>query len=148
MLGLTPRRIEQLAKEMGTERPAPGMLPLRDFVTAYVAKLRESAISAQRKSDSKPRTEMKDRLLRVQVENAELDLLERTKAVTGTEDVEGAAFAEGVRVRDAFMKLGGRLCMEVAAESSAHSVRAIIDSAVREVLENLAADEVVEGEDG
>lgn len=144
MFGITVRRVEQLSKEYGIERIRAGVWPLQPFVRAYVGNLRERAESAQRRTDTEMRRELKDRLLAVQVRNAELDFEERVRSVTAVEDVQRTAEREGRRAREAFMRLPSRLALELAAEQDEHAVRLRLEEEVRSTLEDLSKSEDAE----
>lgn len=131
-LGVSTRRINQLAQEGILTRTAPGRLNLRDSIQAYCAYIRESA--AHRMGDHDIQAE-KLRLTREQADKAALDNATRRKELTPLAEVEREWVAFCVDLRAKLLAIPSRVASQAALDKE---TTRIVDEELRAALEDLA----------
>ena len=138
VLGITGRRIRQLAEDGQLEKTTKGRFPQCDSVQRYIASLsRETESEEDRRLDKARRTaEVTLRASKAQIAKMQAD--EMRGKMHRSEDV--AAMTEELiyAVRGALLALPGRLAMDVSSAESTAAAADIIRSEIYKLMQEFA----------
>jgi len=132
LLCLTPRRIQQLAKE-GMPKSGRASYPLKECVRFYVSYLQSLA----EEYSSESITAEKLRLTRAQARRAEVEAAKAEGAALEAEQVRHESMILAGEIKEAFLALDGRLAPKLVGKS-AGEIKLIIGDAVAEALNEVA----------
>lgn len=139
LLVLTPRRLQQLAKEGHLPKASRGRFELVPTVQAYIKYLRDRSVAGEMQGGE---SSDKARLVKARADIAEFEAARMAGEQVPVEEVE-AAWAELVaRFRARMLALPGKAAPMVAIEDVAAVCNDIIETYVHEALAELAATEV------
>lgn len=133
VLGLTDRRVRQLAEGGAFPREGRGRYLLAACVQAYVALV---AIAR----DGLDIAEARRRKVAAEADLLELELASERQETVRVEDVGNLVAQEYATVRARFLVLPSKLAPILAAESSSAACKSHLEAAVREALANLSAE--------
>lgn len=131
LLGVTKRRVQQLAKDGTIPKVAHGKYHLAVAVGAYCKFLRDSALS--RTGDTELKVE-KLRLTKAQADKAHLEVEKRRGELVVIKDVEQAWASIAIELRSAMLAIPSRVASRAALPND---TVAIIDSEIRVALESV-----------
>lgn len=131
LLGVTERRIQQLAKDGTIPRSGRGLFDLKSAVKTYCAFLRDSA---QGKTGDKELKAEKLRLTKAQADKADLEVSKRRGELVAISDVQQAWNTIAVELRAAMLAIPSRVASQASLPNDTTS---IIDSEIRAALESL-----------
>jgi len=141
LLDLSERRIQQLSREGVIPKAERGQYDLVGAVRGYVAYLREQAVRAQ--AGAPDFGAERARLIKAKADLAEMEAGGRRGALLPAEAVEAAWTLILARMRARLLVLPDRLAPLCHEETTIAGAREQIRSAVREALDELAAQPVV-----
>ncbi len=148
LLGVTERRVQQLAESRGSLRRARGQYDVRAAVMAYCEFLRDGFVDPDvKKTESDERT----RLLTAKADIAELEHAERAGELISAEGVRSQDFQLGHLLKTKLLGIPDRTSALLAAETSArtcHDIQIVeINAALHSVLDGMV-NIVVDDDDG
>ena len=140
LLNVTERRVQQLAAQGVIPRATRGEYPLVGSVQGYVRFLQERAEGrADPASEGPDLVAERTRKVRAEASMAEIELLRAQDAVVETaliaREVEGALAAGRARL----VGIGAQTAPRLALEGHAPACKAIVDAAVEDALNEIAA---------
>lgn len=134
VLGVTARRVQQLAQDGTIETHRRGYFILCDAVQRYIA---FAAKGSGNRDQERAKLDAEVRLKEAKADEAELELAEVRGQMHRAEDVEAMTADLIFAVRGALMALPGRLAVDVSATTAAEA-SAIIRREVRAVMQELS----------
>ena len=135
-LGLTSRRIQQLADDGKIKRDARGSYDMKAAILDYVKFLRAGEeASKDRKSEQSQRT----RLVAAKADIAELESAERAGSLVNADAVRSQDFTLGLIMRNNLFSMADRIAPLVAAEAKAAECHRLITAEVINALEQIIA---------
>ncbi|MFQ5510185.1 MAG: terminase small subunit, Nu1 [Leptospirillia bacterium] len=137
LLGLTERRVQQLAREGVIPRAESGRYDLVAVVQAYIKYLRDRSLGEASTADVY--TE-KARLTKLTADKLEIEISRQTGQLVDAAAVKKEAFTAGRQVRDRLMKIPDKISPELATMDDGHAIRNRLLAEFREVLEGLASE--------
>ncbi|MCM1439170.1 MAG: hypothetical protein NC131_08205 [Roseburia sp.] len=139
VLGITGRRIRQLAEDGQLERVSQGRFNLADAVQRYIAGLSRETTSAEEAKLERAKRQSEATLKMSKAEIARLEMKELQGKMHRSEDV--AAMTEDLiyTIRSALMALPGRLAVDVCSAQSPAEASEIIRKEAALVMQELAA---------
>lgn len=140
LLDLSERRVQQLSREGVIPKAERGQYDLIGSVRGYVRYLRDQAARAQ--AGAPDYAAERARLIRAQADLAEMEAEEKRGALIPADQVEEAWIAILTLVRTRLLALPDRLAPQVFERSTVADVHALIRTAIREVLNDLADTDV------
>lgn len=143
LLGVTERRVQQLAESRRSLRRARGSYDLRAVVMAYCEYLRDGFVDPD---DKKTEADERTRLLGIKADIAELDRAERQGKLINAEAVRRQDFQLAYILKTNLLSIADRISALVAAEKdSAICHRLIFDEvngSLQAVIESMDATEI------
>lgn len=137
-LGLTARRIQQLAAECVIEKQARGRYPLESSVRNYVAWLRKQIEDRNLGRNDEPTREATARLQSARADLAEIELEEKRLELLPAADIEIAVGSLLAGVRAQVLAIPAETANELADASEPVECHGIVETAVRQALETIA----------
>ena len=119
VLGITGRRIRQLAEDGQLEKVEQGRFNLSSSVQRYISEVAKGSKSADDVKMEKARQQSEVTLKAAKAEIARLEMKELQGKMHRSEDVEAMTTDLIYAIRGALMALPGRLAVEVAATQTA-----------------------------
>lgn len=142
LLDLTPRRIQQLAKEGHVKRASrTGRYLLGPSVRSYVQFLRRKI--AAREGPEEDLTRDRIRIQRAKAESAELDLAQRKGELVPGDQIEGALVALHSGIRTRLMAVPAKVAPIVHAAQTTAEAESIIRKHQEEALQEIASAQVL-----
>lgn len=143
VLGITPRRIQQLVREDGMPKsPGRGRYPLVACIQWYIKYWQDRAegrVSTYGHNKVKEGVAAaKERLTRAQADIAQIDYQERIGAVHKTDDCRRSAFTCGREIRDRILMVPDRVDAILAAEDDRRRVNSVLRQELSQVLHEFA----------
>jgi phage terminase Nu1 subunit (DNA packaging protein) len=140
VLGISPRRLHDLAASGRIQKAGVGRYDLRVVVPSYVEGLREEA--AGRKSgavddDPTDLTLQRAKLARVQRLRTETKLAQERRVLLLRTQVEDELFRGGRVVRDNLLAIPDRVSSELAADTDAASIHRRLSGEIKQALVDL-----------
>lgn len=130
MLGLTPRRVQQLAEAKIIPQPILGRHDLLTAIPAYIEFLKRPAQSASLADAKQRKIELETQLKQLELDSRRGELV--SKAAT-----DAAFFAAARRVRDGLFNLPDRVSGPLSAGMDQHAVHNLLTKELRQILEEL-----------
>lgn len=140
LLNITPRRVQQLAREGVIPRAENGRYALVGSVQGYVKYLQERAVSGD--TDEGTQRERR-RLVKMQADKLEFEIGRLTSELVPTGEVGRAWARLTVAFRARMLALPSRLAAELAAEADPNVVKARLEDEIHDALEELSRDEAL-----
>lgn len=138
VLGLSARRIQQLAQD-GTVPPATrGRFRLNDSVRRYITFISGNKMSEEEKKVEKTRKMAEAQIKAAKATVAKLEASELQGKMHRSEDVEAITEDMANTLRSLLLALPGRLAVDVHQADSAAEASVIIRKAVHEVMEEMS----------
>ena len=143
LFGVTPRRIQELAKlgAIPAVKQKPYVFDLYASITAYVKYLRKQIEGRETKSSGTAQTkklEADTDLKRAKADMAALQLAELEGRMHSSEDVEAVMNDLIFAIRSMIMALPGQLAMDVARASTANEASVLIRAECYKILNELS----------
>lgn len=145
LFGVTPRRVQQLAKDkiIPTAQTRPYMFDLLPTVQTYIRYLSEKVNGKEQKPADTAKAEAdkiraEADLKQSKAKIAEMQLKELEGTMHRSEDVAAVMDDLVFTIRGMIMALPGRLAMDVAQAESANEASAIIRAECNKILNELA----------
>lgn len=143
LFGVTPRRIQELAKlgVIPALKQKPYVFDLYESTTAYVKYLRKQIEGRETKSSGTAQTkklEADTDLKRAKADMAALQLAELEGRMHSSEDVEAVMNDLVFTIRSMIMALPGQLAMDVARASTANEASVLIRAECYKILNELS----------
>ena len=136
MLGLTPRRVSQLAHDGIIETEGRNKYRLPDGVQSYVEYIRSMGLD--RADDEGERRKAEIRLKKARARYQELETAELEGKMHRAEDIEAIVTDLVYSWRGALLALPGRLAVDVVGVESAAEASEIIRAEIYKVMEELS----------
>ncbi len=138
VLGITGRRIRQLAEDGQLEKSGQGRFVLADAVQRYIAGLSRETTSAEEAKLERAKRQSEATLKMSKAEIARLEMKELQGKMHRSEDV--AAMTEDLiyTIRSALMALPGRLAVDACSAQSPAEAAEIIRKEVSLVMQELS----------
>lgn len=148
-LSMSVRRVQQLMSRgvlpRGTGRAGVDLDACRE---AYLDHMRSLAAGHQSKTGELDLTRERARLAVQQAEKISMENASTRAALIAVDEYQAGASVIASMIRTRVMKIGAKLQHALAAEKSAPNCKALVDSAARAALEDLANTEILAAEDG
>lgn len=140
LLNISPRRVQQLAREGVIPRAENGRYALVASVQGYVKYLQERSVS--RDADEETLHERR-RLVKMQADKLEFEIGRLTSELVPTGEVGRAWARLAAAFRARMLALPSRLAAELAAEPDPNVVKARLEDEIHDALEELSRDEAL-----
>lgn len=138
LFDLTPRRVQQLAREGIVPKPQRGRYDLIGCIRGYTRYLQERAFGADTADLQKER----GRLLKAQADRAEILVDEIRGALIAAEELERVLEFFATSVRSRLLAVPRKLAVKMAPENP-RDAEAILETEIHAILEELANDETL-----
>lgn len=133
LLGIGPRRVQQLVREKIIARGTRGRYPLPESVRGYVRYL-----SAQASDDATDLTAQRIRLTKAQADMAELDLQQRAGQLVSVDEITAEWGSMLATVRTRLLAMPAKLAPVIVTERTAGGAFAMLEREVHEALTELS----------
>lgn len=139
VLGITGRRIRQLAEDGQLEKVEQGRFNLSSSVQRYISEVAKGSKSADDVKMEKARQQSEVTLKAAKAEIARLEMKELQGKMHRSEDVEAMTTDLIYAIRGALMALPGRLAVEVAATQTAAEAAEIVRKEIHKIMKELVS---------
>lgn len=138
VLGITGRRIRQMAEDGQIEKIGQGRFNLADSVRRYIAGISRETVSESEEKLEKAKRQSEVTLKASKAEIARLEMKELQGKMHRSEDVADMTSDLIYTIRAALMALPGRLAVDTYSASSAAEASEIIRKEVFSIMEDLS----------
>lgn len=140
LLDLSERRVQQLSREGVIPKAERGQYDLIGAVRGYVRYLRDQAQKAQ--AGAPDYAAERARFIRARADLAEMEAQEKRRALIAADQIEAAWIAVLALLRTRMLALPDRLAPQAFDQPTVGDTRALIRTAIREVLDDLAEPDI------